>query len=80
MGRLRERSTIVNSNISQFENQQGVVRIHPSEYFMYEEEKQRAEEIKEAMLVLQDEMDDLQREIMFMIYGPAAVGPGGNAQ
>ena len=69
----------MNSNISQFENQQGVVRIHPNEYFMYEE-KQRAEELKEVMLVLQDEMEDLQREIMFMIYGPAAVGPGGNAQ
>ena len=79
MGRLRERSTIVNSNISHFKNQEGVVRIHPNKYFMYEE-KQRAEELKEAMLVLQDEMDDLQREIMFMIYGPVAVGPGGNTQ
>ena len=80
MGRLRERSSIVNANISHFENQEGVVRIHPNEYFMYMEEKEKAEELKAAMLLVQDEMDDLQREIMFMIYRPSAGGTGGNAQ
>ena len=82
MGRLRERSSIVNANMSHFENQEGMVCIHPNEYFMYMEEKEKVEELKEAMMLVQEEMDNLQRQIMFMIYGPSAGagGTGGNAQ
>ena len=82
MGRLRERSSIVNANISQFENQEGMVHIHPNEYFMYMEEKAKADKLKEAMMLVQEEMDELQSQIMIMIYGPSAGagGTGGNAQ
>ena len=82
MGRLRERSSIINTNVSHFENQQGMVRIHPNEYFMYMEEKAKADELKEAMMLVQEEMDELQSQIMVMIYGPSAGagGMGGNTQ
>ena len=79
MGTLRERVDVVITNISQFNQLEGHVRIHPNEYFSYVQEVERLEELKATMWLIQAEIDQLQVEIMNMIYG-SGVAQGGDAQ
>ena len=73
MGRLRERVQFY-TNVSQFARLGGHVQANPAEYRLYVAEMDILQRLTTAMWVLQDEIDDLQSQIMNMIYGS-----GGNA-
>ena len=73
MGRLRERVQFY-TNVTQFARLGGDVQVNPAEYRLYVAEMDILQRLTTAMWVLQDEIDDLQSQIMVMIYGE-----GGNA-
>ena len=73
MGRIRERVQFY-TNVTQFARLGGHVQANLEEYRLYVAEMEILQRLTTNMWVLQDEIDDLQSQIMNMIYGL-----GGNA-
>ena len=74
MAKMRDRVKFY-QNVTQFAQIGGHVNDHPEEYRLYAAEMALLHNLTESMWAMQDEIDDLQAEIMNMIYGQ-----GGDAQ
>ena len=68
MGQIRERVQFY-TNVTQFACLGGHVQANPAEYRLYVAEMEILQRLTTNMWVLQDEIDDLQSQIMNMIYG-----------
>ena len=68
IGRIRERVQFY-TNVTQFARLGGHIQANPAEYRLYVAEMEILQRLTTNMWVMQDEIDDLQSQIMNMIYG-----------